>query len=139
MNRNTYVVTLGMSAALSIKLSLSTIRTFNDLNFGLARACRREFAFCVTLPSRFFRDQCFDGMKVHRDTTLSTELGEILRINFDSLDVDATCDEISLVIRSIIPPFVEGLGDIDCRESEKGLIVFLTDDGYRHCGHGIRS
>jgi len=122
-----------------IRLDASTLRAFNDLNFSLARACRGEIAFCVRLPSRFFLDQCFDGMKVHRDDTLTAELGELFRINFDSIDGEITHDEISLILRSLVPPFIEGLGHLGCRESKEGLIVFLTDDGNRNFGHPIRS
>ncbi len=81
----------------------------------------------ILAPFGLFDRKTLQGIQVAVDTVFDAMPRELVRVNLNLPNFDSRLDEIVSVFRSLLEPFIEGVGKVRTKQTPKGFVVFRCD------------
>ena len=91
-------------------------------------AVSNGWSFALVIPAALFDREASDRGRVHSYPSGPVVLGELVRIDFDQDYLLPHASALKANVLSEVGPFIIGVGEVEVRETPKGLVIVLMDD-----------
>ena len=92
-----------------------------------ANCAQPGWAYSLDIPRRLFRGEMKHPDRICSYASVSTILGELVRIDIDLLDIEAGAHALKFLLRSELEPFIIGVGKVRAVETAKGIVIMRED------------